>query len=90
MQYFSKSFTRALLSMHLGHFGRWVQVYNRNFADLPEVWMKLDKGKGGRAMITRGWTDVVAKFGMKAGDIYLFWFCRGLHGGLKQAIKKVW
>jgi hypothetical protein len=61
-----------------------VQVYNRNFADLPEVWMKLDKGKGGRAMITRGWTNVMAKFGMKAGDIYLFWFCRGLHGGLKH------
>jgi hypothetical protein len=52
--------------------------------------MKLDKGKVGREMITRGCTDVVSKFGMKASDIYLFWFRRGLHGGLKLAIKKVW
>jgi hypothetical protein len=76
--------------MHLGRFGRWVQVYNRNWPDLPQVWMKLDKGKGRRAMITRGWTYVVAKFGMKASENYLFWFHRDPDGGLKLVIKKVW
>jgi hypothetical protein len=51
--------------------------------------MKLDKGKWKRAIITTHWTDVVGKFGMKAGDIYLVWFCRGSDGGLNLVIKKV-
>jgi hypothetical protein len=65
-------------------------VYSRNWDDLPEVWMKLDKGKGRRAIITTHWTNVVSKFGMRAGDVYLFWFHREQDSGLKLIIKRVW
>jgi hypothetical protein len=90
MQYFSKNFTGAYLYKHLSCGGLEVQVYSRNSDLLPEVWIKLDNGKGRHAMITTNWKDVVDKFGMKAGDIYLFWFRRGEYGGLKLIIKKVW
>jgi hypothetical protein len=51
--------------------------------------MKIDKGKGKRAMITSGWKDVVKAIEMKKDHIFLFWFRRAAEGGIKLIIKKV-
>jgi hypothetical protein len=88
MQYFSKSFSKTYLNKYLDH-GRNVEVFNKH-CDTLQVWMKIDKGKGKRTVITSGWKDVVKAIEMKKDHIFLFWFRRATEGGIKLIIKKVW
>jgi hypothetical protein len=78
LQYFTKEFSKVCLSKYSSKSGRWVEVYNMGHGafDLGEVLMKMSKGKDKWVMLTSFWCSIVQKMGMKAGQIYLFWFRR--------------
>jgi hypothetical protein len=78
LQYFTKDFSKLCLSPYSSKIGIWVEVFNTGHGDfaLGEVLMKMSKGKDKRIMLTSFWCSIVQKMGMKAGQIYLFWFRR--------------
>lgn len=91
---FTKEYTNAYLKEYISKTGRYVLVFDQNGHQVADVKMKLGKGRDGRAMITSHWKDVVANLGMKAGQVYMFWFRRSItplrENTLKLIVERVY
>ena len=92
MQYFSRSFTMEHIVPYI-ELPANIQVFCNNM-EVAKVKMVMAKSntrgklKCGGAMITSKWMEVVNKFDMRAGDIFVFWF-RGSSAGLKLLINRL-